>query len=299
MTNPYPFYAAGGGFQGVTNQFRVEQTAADEYGRARFNAGRALASDDMQYARMADDVARAEYSAASSLGRDALQQRRQDRAYDDQRGDIRFSQGLMLSQEARAKDQAKLRREQYEAELKLERDALNLDQRVAGEEGRLLMQQFDAAQRREKELAESLKQLDRQIQFQTDVAAKRGLVADRDGFFKPSGLQAMDPEAAKTAALVNRNLRELVGAVTPLSDEITRARELQDQTRAKAARARAYFTSNGLATATGSFYPFPASAGPVAPAPAPAAPMTAAPPAPTTNWIDAVSPFGRPYRVQR
>jgi len=298
MTNPYPFYAAGGGFQGVTNQFRAEQTTADEYGRARFNAGRALASDDMQYARMADDVARAEYSAASSLGRDALQQRRQDRAYDDQRGDIRFSQGLMLSQEARAKDQAKLRREQYEAELKLERDALNLDQRVAGEEGRLLMQQFDAAQRREKELTDAFAKLDAQARAVTDQATRLGLRVGRNGLLEnPSGI--LNPGWDRSAATANQRLQEIASQMQRLEPEIRAAEALKKTTRARAAGLKSYFTPEGLATATGSFYPFPASAGPVAPAPAPAAPMTAAPPAPTTNWIDAVSPSGRPYRVQR
>lgn len=258
------------------------------YGRAKEEATRGEASRFFTLAQAdaasreraiasANEADRFAYQAAArdaqlmeDRNRFQLQQALQERDREERRGDVLFNRRLMLGQEGREQDRFKLAKERFETEKKLAQDELNLDQRVAGEEGRLLMQQFDAAQRREKELSESLKQLDRQIQFQTDTAAKRGLVADRDGFFKPSGLQAMDPEAAKTAALVNRNLRELVGAAAPLSDEIKRARELQDQTRAKAARARAYFTSNGLATATGSFYPFPASAGPVAPAPAPA-----------------------------
>lgn len=292
----YVFANDIGGFQGARER---EQGRFDVLARqAAADQERAIASAN-EADRFAFQAAARDAQLMEDRNRFQLQQALQERDREERRGDVLFNRRLMLGQEGREQDRFKLAKERFETERKLAQDELNLDQRVAGEEGRLLMQQFDAAQRREKELAESLKQLDRQIQFQTDTAAKRGLVADRDGFFKPSGLQAMDPEAAKTAALVNRNLRELVGAAAPLSDEIKRARELKEQTRNRAARFQSYFTPEGLATATGSFYPFPASAGPVAPAPAPAAPMTAAPPAPTTNWIDAVSPSGRPYRVQR
>lgn len=263
----YVFANDIGGFQGAReremNRFDVlaRQAAADQE-RA---IGAANEADRFAYQAAARDA-----QLMEDRNRFQLQQAQQERDREERRGDVLFNRRLALGQEGREQERFKLKQEESAFNRKLAQDELNLDQRVAGEEGRLLMQQFDTAQRREKELSDALKQLERQIQLQTDIAAKRGLVADRDGFFKPSGLQAMDPEAAKTAALVNRNLRELVSTATPLSEEIKRARQLQEQTRNRAARFQSYFTPEGLATATGSFYPFPASAGPATTAPVPA-----------------------------
>ena len=243
---------------------------ADAWAQAQFNADLAAANQDMQYARMADDIARAQFSAARSLEQDALNRRLQEQSRTDRLGDVRFNRQLALSQEAREAERQKLARERFETEKKLSQDELDFDKRVSGAEGQLLMQQFDSAQRREKEIADALKRLDAQLKFQTDTATKRGYQQGRDSLFTPSAMQGMDPDARRGAAMINQNIASLLAEAQPLSEEMKRVRKLQDETRARAARMQTYITPEGMVSARGQVYPFPSPVVVAAPAPAPA-----------------------------
>lgn len=261
----YVFANDIGGFQG-----------AREREQGRFDAlARQAAADQERAIASANEADRFAYQAAArdaqlmeDRNRFQLQQALQERDREERRGDVLFNRRLMLGQEGREQARLNLAERRFKADEDAFNKQLDLDQRVAGEEGRLLMQQFDAAERRKKELADTLAALDARAREVTNQAVRSGLRVGRNGLLEnPSGI--LNPGLDRSAATANQLLQEIASQMQRLDPELKSTEALQKTTRARAAGMQAYFTPEGLATATGSFYPFPASAGPVAPAPAP------------------------------
>lgn len=282
-----------------------EETTRGEAGRF-FALAQADAAARERAIASADEADRFAFQAAVQDARAMEDHNRFDLQQANQRSDAEFNRSLMLSQEDRAKEQAKLKREESAFNRKLAED----DARLMGLEdesiGASIAGSLAAAEESLNAQQAAFKRAQDALTQSKGKLAAAGYTFRGDNFVRPN-LDPLLPEAekkklAEARAALEQNYFDAVAAKADSDREFRIALKNASEMRTSAIRNQ-MFPGQGVVTSgrTGKKYSFgPPMVDPRAvPAPAPAAPMTAAPPAPTTNWIDAVSPSGRPYRVQR
>lgn len=261
---------------------------------------RAIASAN-EADRFAFQAAARDAQLMEDRNRFQLQQALQERDREERRGDVLFNRRLMLGQEGREQARLNLAERRFKADEDAFNKQLERESKLEGQEGEAIVRGYMETVPKLKSFADQLEGLQDTEDALRKEAADMGLVLDRQkGFIPPS--MVVDPVKLRELQLkaqdTNRELTRLAALRKAAAEERVLLLRRQDALNKQAGRLGAVITDAGL-QGPNVFVPFLRAPVVEAPAPAPAVPMAAAPPAPATNWIDAVSPSGRPYRVQR
>lgn len=230
---------------------------------------RAIASAN-EADRFAFQAAVQDARAMEDRNRFDLQQAIQNRNYGDQRSDVEFNRSLMLSQEDRAKDQAKLRREESVFNRKLAED----DARLMGLEdesiGASIAGSLAAAEESLNAQQAAFKRAQDALTQSKGKLAAAGFTFRGDNFVRPN-LDPLLPEAekkklAEARAALEQNYFDAVAAKADADREFRIALKNASEVRTSAIRNQ-MFPGQGVVTSgrTGKKYSFgPQMGGPAA-----------------------------------